>query len=88
MAVSDMLLSAFAVPRELTQIFVGYQGCLIDGLSGAILCKIVYFFQEISTAVSIQSIVVITLDRYIGVVQPFRKPFITPKRLKFVIVLI
>jgi len=88
MAVSDMLLSAFAVPRELTQIFVGYQGWLIDGLSGATLCKVVYFVQEISTAVSIQSIVVITLDRYTGVVQPFRKPFITPKRLKFVIALI
>ena len=88
MAVSDMLLSVFAVPRELTQIFVGYQGWLIDGLSGAILCKVVYFFQEISTAVSIQSIVVITLDGYIGIVQPFRKPFITPKRLKLVIALI
>ena len=88
MAVSDMLLSVFAVPRELTQIFVGYQGWLIDGPSGAILCKVVYFFQETSTAVSIQSIVVITLDRYIGIVQPFRKPFITPKRLKLVIALI
>ena len=88
MAVSDMLLSAFAVPRELTQIFVGYHGWLIDGLSGAILCKVVYFIQEISTAVSIQSIAVITLDRYTGVVQPFRKSFITPKRLKLVIALI
>ena len=88
MAVSDMLLSAFAMPRELTQIFVGYQGWLIDGLSGATLCKVVYFFQEISTAVSIQSIVVITLDRYTGVVQPFREPIVTPKRRKFVIALI
>ena len=76
------------IARTITQIFVGYQGWLIDGLSGAILFKVVYFFQEISTAFSIQSIVVITLDRYIGVVEPFRKPFITPKRLKFVIALI
>ena len=88
MAVSDLLLSTLAVPRELTQIFIGYQGWLIDGLAGAVLCKVVYFFQDISTAVSIQSIVAITLDRYTGVVSPFREPIITPKRRKFVIGLI
>ncbi|KAL9967696.1 hypothetical protein ACROYT_G025983 [Oculina patagonica] len=88
MAVSDLLLSSFAVPRELTQIFIGYQGWLIHGPAGAVLCKFVYFFQEISTAVSIQSIVAITLDRYTGVVLPFRDPIITPKRRKFVIALI
>ena len=88
MAVSDLLLSTFAVPREMAEIFIGFRGWLIDGLAGAILCKVVYFFQDISTAVSIQSIVVITLDRYTGVVQPFREPLVTPKRLKFVIALI
>ena len=88
MAVSDLLLSTFAVPREMAEIFIGFRGWLIDGLAGAVLCKVVYFFQDISTAVSIQSIVVITLDRYTGVVQPFREPVVTPKRRKFVIGLI
>ena len=88
MAVSDLLISAFALPREMAEIFIGFRGWLIDGLAGAVLCKVVYFFQDISTAVSIQSIVVITLDRYTGVVQPFREPLVTPKRLKFVIALI
>ena len=88
MAVSDLLLSTFAVPREMTEIFIGVRGWLIDGLAGPVLCKVVYFFQDISTAVSIQSIVVITLDRYTGVVSPFRRPIITPKRRKFVIALI
>ena len=88
MAVSDLLLSTFAVPREMTEIFIGDRGWLIDGLAGAVLCKVVYFLQDISTAVSIQSIVVITLDRYNGVVSPFRSPIITPKRRKFVIALI
>ena len=88
MAVSDLLLSTFAVPREMTEIFIGFRGWLIDGLAGEVLCKVVYFFQDISTAVSIQSIVVITLDRYTGVVSPFREPIITPKRRKFVIALI
>ena len=88
MAVSDFLLSAFAVPRELAEIFIGFRGWLIAGPFGAALCKIVYFFQDISTAVSIQSIVAITLDRYTGVVSPFREPIITPKRRRFVIGLI
>lgn len=88
MAVSDLFLSAFAVSRELAQLFIGFRGWLFHGLFGAVLCKAVYFFQDISTAVSIQSIVVITLDRYTGVVSPFRKPFITPRRLKFAIALI
>ena len=88
MAVSDLLISTFAVPREMTEIFIGFRGWLINGIAGAVLCKAVYFFQDISTAVSIQSIVVITLDRYTGVVQPFREPIVTPKRRKYVIALI
>ena len=88
MAVSDLLISAFALPREMAEIFIGFRGWLIDGLAGAVLCKVVYFFQDISTAVSIQSIVVITLDRYTGIVQPFREPLVTPKRRKYVIGLI
>ena len=88
MALSDLLLSTFAVPREIVEIFIGSRRWLIDGLAGAVLCKAVYFFQDISTAVSIQSIVAITLDRYNGVVSPFRRPIITPKRRKFVIALI
>ena len=79
-AISDLMVSAFAVPRELAQIFTGVQTWLIDGTAGVILCKLVYFFQDISTAVSIQSILVITVDRYAGVVQPYRDPIITPRR--------
>lgn len=86
MAVSDFMLSAFAVPRELTEIFIGYRRWLIDGPAGIAMCKLVYFVQDTSIAVSIQSIVVITVDRYAGVVTPFRrKPVITSKRLKLVI---
>ncbi|XP_078378558.1 neuropeptide FF receptor 1-like [Oculina patagonica] len=85
MAASDLLISAFAVPRELTEIFTGPRRWLIDGLAGLILCKLVYIFQDISTAVSIQSLVVIAIDRYRGVVFPFRPPIITSKVCKVVI---
>ena len=41
MAVSDLLISAFALPREMAEIFIGFRGWLIDGLAGAVLCKVV-----------------------------------------------
>ena len=88
MTISDLMVSAFAVPRELTQIFTGVQRWLIDEAAGVILCKLVYFFQDISTAVSIQSILLITVDGYAGVVQPYRDPVITPRRRRVLIPLI
>ena len=88
MAVSDLMLSAFAIPRELTEIFNGVRTWLIDGVSGVALCKLVYFFQDISNAVSIQSIVVITIDRYFGIVTPYRQSVITPRRRRVIIPLI
>ena len=87
-AASDLLLSVFAVPRELVEIFTGPRRWLLDGLTGLILCKLVYFFQDISTAVSIQSLVVIAIDRYRGVVFPFRTPLITTRVLKVLIPII
>ena len=88
MAASDLLISAFAVPRELAQIFAGSKIWLLDGLAGSISCKLVYFLQDISTAVSIQSLVAIAVDRYQGVVFPFRPPVITSKVCKVIIVVI
>jgi len=85
MAASDLLISAFAVPRELTELYTGFRRWLIDGLAGLILCKLVYVFQDISTAVSIQSLVVMAIDRYHGVVYPFRPQISTSKVYKVAI---
>ena len=85
MAASDLLISSFAVPRELTEIYTGPRRWLVDGIAGLILCKLVYVFQDISTAVSIQSLVVMAIDRYHGVVFPFRPPIATAKVCKVVI---
>ena len=85
MAASDLLISAFAVPRELTEIYTGFRRWLVEGLAGIILCKLTYIFQDTSTAVSIQSLVVMAIDRYRGVVFPFRPPMATSKVRKVVI---
>ena len=88
MAASDLLISVFAVPRELVEIITGPRRWLLDGQTGLILCKSVYFFQDISVAVSIQSLVVMAIDRYRGVVFPFRPPLITTRVCRVIIVII
>ena len=88
MAVSDILISTFAVPIKLCEIAVGPRRWSLDGIVGLISCKVSYFLQDISTAVSIQSLVVIAINRYRGIVFPFRPAIITPKRCKIIIPLV
>lgn len=85
MAASDLLISACAVPVKLSEIVEGPRRWLIDGIVGLILCKLVYFFQDISMAVSIQSLLVIGIDRYRAIVYPFRPPIVTLRRCRIII---
>lgn len=77
MAMSDIILPIFAVPRILTRLYLGYW--LIDGHFGSALCKLVYFLQDVSNAVSIQSLVLIAVDRFGAVVFPLRRPVVSAK---------
>ena len=86
MAVSDILITVSAVPRQITEILLGPEIWLIKGDFGSFLCKSVSFFQDISTAVSILSLVVIAIDRYRGIVFPWRRPLIKPAKLCKVII--
>lgn len=88
MAASDLLISTFAVPNKLCEIVFGPRVWLLDGILGLILCKLVYFFQDISTTVSIHTLVAISIERYRAIVYPFSFAVITTKRCKFIIPLI
>ena len=88
MAASDLLISTIAVPMKLCEIAIGPRRWLIEGTLGLILCKLTYFLQDISTDVSIQSLVVIAIDRYLGIVFPFRPALITPKLCRVIIPLV
>lgn len=85
MAISDLLFPLFAVPRETAQIFIGQSRWLVEGIGGEILCKIVNFSQDISTAVSILSLVVIAFDRFYAVKFPFKPAIITSKMCRVII---
>ena len=83
MAISDLLYPIFVFPRLLSSLYVDYW--LITGPLGQALCKLVPFFQDISLSVSIQSLVLIAVDRFGAVVYPLRPPLISSKLCPFFI---
>lgn len=87
MAVSDLLVPIFAMPRANVEILYGNLRWLIDGVLGETLCKLTPFFQDISTAVSVQTLVAIAVDRFYAVWFPLKAARIKP-RVKYVILLI
>ena len=83
MAMSDLLFSVFACPWALTELNAG--SWLIHGTLGHTVCKMVSFATVVSMAVSIQSLVLIAVDRFGAVVFPLRSPLIGPKLCPFLI---
>ena len=76
MAMSDLLFSVFAFPWALTELNAG--SWLISGIFGHTLCKMISFAKVVSLAVSIQSLVLIAVDRFAAVVFPLRSPLRWP----------
>ena len=84
MAMSDLLYPIFFFPVRLAEAHVG--SWPIGGTLGQALCKIHTFLSDVSSSVSIQSLVLITVDRFVAVVIPLRSPLITRKLCPFFIV--
>ena len=83
MAMSDLLYPICLFPKIITEFYV--DSWLISGPIGQALCKLVIFLPEVSNAVSIQSLVLIAVDRFGAVVFPLRSPFISSKLCPFFI---
>ena len=83
MAISDLLYPIFWFPLKITHLYV--DSWLISGPGGQALCKLLHFFPDVSTVVSIQSLVLIAVDRFGAVVFPLRSPLISSKLCPFYI---
>ena len=83
MAMSDMLYPIFRFPVKLSWLYM--DSWLISGPLGQALCKLVFFLSHTSFLVSIQSLVLIAVDRFGAVVFPFRSPLIGSKLCSFCI---
>ena len=47
MAVSDILITLLAVPRQITEIIIGPRRWLIEGVLGSVLCKVPTSFKTL-----------------------------------------
>ena len=83
MAMSDLLFPIFVIPPLILMLYT--DSWLIGGSLGQALCKLKEFIPDVSSAVSIQSLVLIAVDRFGAVVFPLRSPLISSKLCLFFI---
>ena len=82
-ASSDMLYPIFSIALNLSDVHTN--SFLIGGKLGQALCKLIPYFGDVSFVVSIQSLILIAVDRFGAVVFPLRSPLIRSKLCPFFI---
>ena len=87
MAISDLLFPIFYFPRILVEINTAGHW-LVGGPLGHAACKLSSFAADVSTLVSIQSLLLIAVDRFVAVVFPLRSPLISSKQCRYFILVI
>ena len=80
MAASDLLVPIFGLPLHLVHVFLGPRRFMIGGPVGDFLCKLVRFIDYLSLFVSIQSLVLIAVERFMAVVYPLKTVTFSPRR--------
>ena len=80
MAMSDLLVPIFLFPRKLVLTYT--RSWLIGDPLGQVLCKLSIYTSNLSFTVSIQSLVLIAVDRFGAVMFPLCSPLINLKRCR------
>ena len=70
-ACCDLILSIVYMPRVVNIFSSGYEW-LVDGVLGTITCKFVAFAHETAITVAILTVVVISVERFLSLVFPFK----------------
>ena len=83
MAMSDLLCSIFLFPRELIYLHSDFMPT--NSPLGQALCKLHLFLVLASLAVSVESLLLIAVDRFGAVAFPLRSPLISSKLCSFFI---
>nr|XP_058965083.1 RYamide receptor-like [Pocillopora verrucosa] len=87
MAISDLLFPIFLFPQILVRLNTAGHW-LLSGPLGQAACKLSNFAADVSTLVSIQSLLLIAVDRFVAVVFPLRSPLISSKQCRYFILVI
>ena len=76
MAIGNLLMPLFGVPLDKLAIF-HERNWFFEGTFGLATCKLIYFFREVPTFISIESIVLIAFHRFYAIVYAMRKKHIS-----------
>nr|XP_058965134.1 RYamide receptor-like [Pocillopora verrucosa] len=87
MALSDLLYPIFLFPKIFVELNTAGHW-LVGGPLGHAACKLSSFAADVSTLVSIQSLLLIAVDRFVAVVFPLRSPLISSKQCRYFILVI
>ena len=79
MAVSDFLASLTSWPQYLTDEIITSRGSLIQGPLATPVCKVGMYVRIVSSVVSILSLVLIAVDRFIATVYPLKATLLSSK---------
>ena len=81
MAVSDLFTPLTIMPMNVVRIISGSTAFMVDTplVLGNILCKLCYFLPDVSLMVSVQSLLLVSVDRFIAVVFPLQIKLISSK---------
>ena len=72
MAVADLLITIFHMPYKLQVQLTNSYAVVVGGLIGTLICKLVGYTQDVSIAISVLSLMVISIDRFMAVVFPVK----------------
>ncbi|CAH3126844.1 unnamed protein product [Pocillopora meandrina] len=87
MALSDLLYPIFLFPKIFVELNTAGHW-LVGGPLGHAACKLSLFTRDVSTLVSVQSLLLIAVDRFVAVVFPLRSPLISSKQCRYFILVI
>jgi len=81
MAISDLFTPLTIMPVKIVEIISGSGAFMVHSplMLGNILCKLCYFLPDVSVLVSVESLLLISLDRFTAVVFPLKAKLISSK---------
>ena len=85
MAVADLLITIFHMPYKLQVQLTNSYAVVVGGLTSTLICKLVGYTQDVSIAISVLSLMVISIDRFMAVVYPVKNVTFL-KRPRYVII--
>lgn len=88
MCISDLVATIHVLPMQVMFILSVKDLWLIPGVFGEFVCKLIPFIRDVCFAVSIFSMTVIALDRYLAIVYPYKAHSVTTKGCFIIIAVI